>query len=455
MDETKDPPENVKVLEDERKKRQNKKDDRLSAGELKQNVVFKMQGSPLAPPEWRAFPRRFHVVRDDAGRKTILEEHPGRVVSQVIDSVVIETIYKYSYTELAAVPGSDITYKGAEDYFKLWASMTPALAEKPVAVSELSYPGLTFKRLPFDAPPEDIEPPPHFASFLARCSQPEAVAAFIGSLFYPEADRQQYVFLYGPGQDGKSSLARFLLDLLGDAVQSLQPKTGGDRFWNMKVYGKRLVMFTDCSDTPFFRSSDFKALTGNDPMYFEEKGRMGFTALPSCKVLVASNWHPDISGQKADIRRLIYAEMAPLADDSLLVPNFDALLSSEAEAIVRFCKAVYGRLCPQHGPIPCELAHEVAAQNDEDDASLFSEYFIAAPDGEISGEVMARVLDHAGIKSPREKKRLREVWCRIFGLKFHRRNSGNFYAGGFLRPDTAACLTSGGKWRYGGGICGS
>jgi hypothetical protein len=456
MDETRDdgtPPDNVTHLADERKKRAKVKD-RLSSGEIKLQIVLKMQRSPLAPMDWQEFPRMFRLVRDIAGRKTILEEHPDRVVCQVIDTVVIETIYNYCYTSLSMLPGADVTFRGAEDVMKLWAAMTLPLEEKPVSVSEKSYDGLTFKRLPFDAPAADIDPPPYFASFLSRCSQPEAVAAFLGSLLYPDADRQQYLFLYGPGQDGKSSIARFLLELLGDAVQSLQPKTAGDRFWNMKVYGKRLVMFTDCPDTPFFRSSEFKALTGNDPMYFEEKGRMGFTALPSCKVLVASNWRPDISGQKADLRRLIYAEMAPLPDGEAIVPNFDALLTGEAEDIVRYCKAVYERECPDHGAIPCELAHNVAAQNDEDDGSLFERYFEVDEGATMQGQVMSRVLDHAGIKNGREKKRLREVWGRMFGIRFRRGKQGNTYHGLRLRSDMSALIFFGGVRRGDGEVGG-
>jgi phage/plasmid-associated DNA primase len=395
-----------------------------------------MNRQALAPKEWPIFPRLFHVFQDEQGRQAVLEEYEPGIVGYRDESVVTAAIAQYCWGELGGMLGADLSHKAAVACGKLWLSLTPALEVKPLALAEKSTPGLAFRRLPFDAPPEfDDEGCSRFQEFLSRCSQPSAVAAFLGSLFYPNADRQQYLYFYGEGQDGKGSLLRMLYRLLGSACQSLQPKKGDDRFWNMKTYGKRLVMFPDCDDFRFFASPEFKSLTGNDPIFFEEKGRSGFTDIPMCKLIAASNHRPNVSSQKSDMRRLIYVEVAPVTEMEL-VPNYEDLLYAEAEAIVRTCKATFERLAPDHGTIPCELAIEVAMEAEDDALSIFDRYFVHTGDEKhaISGAQVREVLNKENVKNGVHQRQIKEAWRRHFDLRIKHTRRGTLYYGVKKRP---------------------
>ncbi len=419
----------VKDLDVERKKRA--KAEKMGTSELHYNIALKMMGSPLAPRAWTKFPHSFHIFQDRVGKQAVLEETAPGLVAYRDELYVTNAILKYCYKELASVPGAALSHRQAMACKSLWTGLVPAAAVSPSPLAEKSTPGLAFHRLPFDAPPEFPKAEPvRFEEFLSRCSQPEALCAFIGSLFFPDADRQQYLYLYGEGNDGKGSLLRMLFSLLGSSAAALQPKGKDDRFWNMKVYGKRLVMFPDCDDMKFFSGPDFKSLTGNDPIYFEEKGRMGFSDIPTCKIIAASNHKPNITSQRSDLRRLIFVEVKPVSEGSLL-PNYDRMMLDEAETIVRTCKASYLRACPENGTIACFTANEVAFEAEGDYLGLFDKYFEAAdPELEfVPGSDFRRVMIREGIKSPHEQRKVKEIWSRQFGFIGRHTNRGTIYRG--------------------------
>lgn len=429
---------NVKDL-GEARMRKAKKAERMSESELFYHLIMKMNRNPASSMPWPAFPQRFHLIRDAYGRKGIVEEVPDRIVAYRVDDAVTDAIAQYCHNYLTAVPGADISHRSAESCRRLWLSLTNPLDAAPLTLAEQSTPGLAFHRLNFDAVVSRgslsgivvPECPPSLDEFLKRCTQRDAVAAFIGSLFYPQADRQQYLYLHGEGLDGKGAFLRFLYLLFGHAVESLQPKAPGDRFWNMKIFGKRLVLFSDCEDYKFFSSPEFKGLTGNDPIYFEPKGESGFSALPNCKLIAASNFKPNISSQRAELRRLIFSSVEPILTGGVEA-NYELVLLKDAEAIVGYCKAIYERdVGPAHGPIKHEEATEVAQESEEFAISLFHQNFEKADDEitYIQGFEVLSVLQKAGIQYGPAISKLKGVWARRFGIVVKREADGIKYFG--------------------------
>lgn len=416
------------------------KGDKYSLSELAHHVALKMDRLLSAPRSWPEFPERFYIVEDSAKRKSVVEDIGNKVVEHRVDSYVTEKIFRYCTTQLSSVPGAQITYRQAEAIRQAWVSLTRPLAEAPLALAEKSDDRYTFKRLTFDAPITTTEDgiikvppcPPCFAEFLGRCTHATAIAAFIGSLFYPESNRQQYLYIYGEGQDGKGALLRMLFELLGSAVQPMQPKEKGDRFWNFRAYGKRLLLFTDCGDTTYFMSPDFKALTGEDPLFFEEKGKMGFAAIPSCKVLVASNVKPSISTQKSDLRRLIFATVRPFDQDKLQ-DKYEKFLLLEAEHIVRFCKAIYLANCDGHGPIPVMAPTEIGEDTEDPVVELFHQHFLQDDQSTyLHGSVVLDVLRQARISNVGVKG-VKDVWARRLGISYRKNVDGRICWHGMRR----------------------
>jgi hypothetical protein len=402
---------------------------KLPKADLYRQVALRMNNDRLAP-DWPEFTRRFHYVVDHAGRKAILEETAGGIVVYRDRGIVADAIYNYCWDDIGFVYGAQVDAEQAAKGCSAWLASTPPLPARPAAFLEKSQKGLTFKRLTFDAPPADsLTLPPMFERLMDRTSDPEAICAYIGSLFYPEADRQQYLYLYGEGGDGKGALMRFLHGIFGDAAASLTPPTRfGDKFWNFNVYGKRLGLFYDCEDWNWFGSSHFKSLTGGDPILFEEKGRMGFTDTPSLKFIAASNAKPNISSQASDLRRLIFASFKPLPDGERDV-GFEKKLAAEAEAIISVCKAMYLRRCPDHQAIDAAQAKDVAWEAESQYIDIFNSHFTASPECEIPAQQVRQILRDEGVRSNQEVGRVKDVWARMFGVTFVERNKKNYYRG--------------------------
>ncbi len=401
--------------------------DEITQAEYFRLVAQKMNGA--GPANWPAFPRRFLVVADEAGRKSILEQLDGEIVRHVDPSVVADAAYGYCWTHLPHEPKtSKLDSEKVDKLRNVWLRCACPIAMPP-PVREKSEPGLTFMRLEFDAPAgRDGPTPPLFEALLSRCTQPMALCAFIGSLFYPEADRQQYLYLHGDGGDGKGALMRLLFELFGRAAAALEPPTRGDRFWNMNLFVKRLAIFFDCADWGWFGSPRFKSLTGNDPLMFEAKGRSGFTARPTFKIIAASNTKPDVSSQRADMRRLIFIEVKPFSGPE--DPQYEAKLRAEAAAIVRQCKAIYQEQCPGHGPIPVEHAKDVALEAESEYLNIFYGNFTPVAGCNVSGEAVRSVLQKAGIASCQAIRKVKEAWLRqVPGLTIKHTARGTRYEG--------------------------
>ncbi len=428
----------VTDLGEEKRKRQKKSGgDKLGKSELFRQIIAKMNRDPLAPPDWPDFPRRFHYVSDRTGRKAILEEFADEVIGYRDRDLVADSVLQYCWNQIPWVPGATgIDWEGAVKCRNMWLGLTPPLPAPPRVLSEKNQRGLTFKRLPFDVPTDGQRmTPPKFEGLLARFSKPLAVCAFIGSLFYPEADRQQYLFLQGHGGDSKGTLMRFLHMLFGDAAQSLHiPARDGDKFWNFSLYGKRLGLFYDTDPTDWFSKAHFKSITGGDPQPFEEKGRMGFTATPTVKFIVASNFKPQVSGGRADMRRLlhVFCKSVPDADRQ---SNFENVLMQEAPEIIAVCKEIYLEQCPKHAAIPCEEAREIAFATEAKYLDVFHRYFVIEPGSALRGETVRECLKLGGIVSDNEVGRLKATWERELGLAIDHGNQGTVYRGVALRAN--------------------
>ena len=201
------------------------------------------------------FPKKYHVITTESGHRRTLLEGNGGVCRYVDEDHLISSILCYCRDEVSPqFEGYNFNKndcKAAADY---WLMGTNPI-EEPAMVLELDDPGLCFHRLTFV--PDHTMETPVFDEFLSRCSDPMALKCFIGSLFYPQADRQQYLWMFGDGGNGKGSIMRFLAKLMGPAYSSEVPPIKGDKFWTSGLQGKRLVAFPDCNDAKFPASHTF------------------------------------------------------------------------------------------------------------------------------------------------------------------------------------------------------
>lgn len=300
---------------------------------------------PQGLPE---FPVRLHVVEHVRGEPVIYEEMEGQVLQRRGLGFVTEQVLKYCSR---VVPGRKFEFSAARarhaaDY---WYLRAQRLETEIAPVSQASDLGFTFHRLPWDLIPGDC---PTWDEMFSRMQNAEAVMAFIGALFDPKADRQQYCWIYGDGGNGKSAISRFLHQVFNGAFRAEVVPSGGDKFWTSGLHNARIVVFGDCNNYNFPTTGLFKQITGSDLIKIEFKREAAFSAPLVCMMLFLSNKKPNIKGEQSDVRRAIYAEIAPINQPLIPTLMYDSMLFSEGAAFIYKCVTLYKKLAPKNGPIP-------------------------------------------------------------------------------------------------------
>jgi hypothetical protein len=360
-DEGKGEPKNVVDLDAERAKREA---DAAAAAQPKPKpkrsdhygaVARAIDGQASRLPE---FPQRYHVVQPEPGKRLVLMEGQDGVVRYVDPAAVSDSILRYSARELAGRDAYKWEVKHAVACMHYWRSMAEPIDEPP-AVRWSGEDGLTFSRLPWTYQPDfDGHRTPLFNELFRRVSNAPALVEWIGSLFDPDADRQQYVWLYGPGGNGKGALSRFLERVFGRAYRSVQPPDRMDRNWTAGLVGARLVVLPDCNAYGFPASGLFKALTGNDSVTINEKYERAYSARLTSKFMFLSNERPQLSSEAADMRRAIYCEVQAISN--AVDPAYERRLWEEGGWFLSNCIHNYRTTYPQGGPVRVD-AEELTA----------------------------------------------------------------------------------------------
>lgn len=371
---------------DEAKAEKKKKADKIDFAYRLQNI---MNGYNFT--SWPEFTNEFHVASDATGVKRCIEVDGDKVCRYVGDDRIVDSILHYCHEVLAVrVHEAKISYTEALGVFKLWKALTKSIdVESIEPIAQKDEDVLCWHRLPFNFAKEKEETP-FFDEMFSRITNAPAIKAFIGSLFFKESDRQQYVWIYGRGSNGKSALARFLHDVFGPTYSSQQPPAFGDRFWLSGILGARLVVFPDCNDGAFPTTGLFKSITGSDSQRIEEKGKPTYTAKLNCKIMFFSNETPSLSGINADRRRAIYSEISPITSAPMATNRYQSILWNEAPGFIYDCIETYRELSPNHDTLPTDTSNldDIVTEHEEPEQILFDKYFYA-----IGKDVLAKAMN--------------------------------------------------------------
>lgn len=359
-------------------KRQQDEDAKTRKAQYKMDIIQEMcgrfYGKCTIPPQMlnvyaHPFNERLCKHVDNRGEPSFFEVDEDNVARLVSETYVITSITKY-------VNDQEWGYRNnfkptfiddVKSIFSTWCGLAPELSYYPKSVALKEDPSYCFYRLPWSLnTPAKLEGCELFSELLGRCNNSEALLAWIGSLFVPEAYRQQYVWMYGEGMNGKGTLMRLLYKALGHkAAMFTEAPAGSDKFWASTLVGKRLIMFEDCNHYGFPMTGLFKTLTGNDTIRSELKGKDSVNVPFDGMFMFASNEVPAISSQKSDTRRCIFVEMQAIEKEP--DPWYEAQLWQELPKFLAAAVAFYLEKCPERGMIKVDgaVTDELAATNEE------------------------------------------------------------------------------------------
>lgn len=357
-------------------KRNDKKQGKIATSVLYRELCEAINKGLHGLPE---FPVNFLCISPQEGVKFPMIEDANEVCRKVPKDILAQEILKYCCTISGDYENYKFICKDATACADFWLAITDPV-EEPAPIRWLNEPGRCYSRLPFDYQTDDTgELTPLFNEILSRTSDPEVLMCFIGSLFFPQSYLQQYLFLFGDGGDGKGALMRILKQAfkLAYHTENIPGIYGPDKFWTSSFIGKRVVCFSDADNSNFITTGLFKSMTGGDGIRMEEKGGKIFNAELTTKFILLANHKPKISAKKADTRRILYCEVKPASEMSLVPSDYEKALWREAGYFFSNCIQIYLDTCPQHQSIPFDTSDVVTwATADDDEMQLrFDEVF--------------------------------------------------------------------------------
>ncbi len=390
-------------------------------------------------PDLPEFFPKIHVMHDSMQRKIMLEEGADGEVKVIPQDVACDHVMRFIHQSFFALGTNKLTAKNMKDIVVEFCAIAEPIPE-PAMVLQKSTPGLTYRRLPFDLEADPtMERCPLFAEMMNRTTNAEALVQWIGSLFDPHADMQQYVWIYGEGQNGKSTIGRFLREVFGPGAYYTEPPNMKDGFWMYNLVGKRIVVYADCNNAMFVTSGTFKSMTGGDTVSANIKYGPTLQVTLKAKHLFFSNKRPGIDSGMADQRRIILCEMAPIEGEP--DPGYDARLWAEAPYIVGECWRLYKTQAGPRRRIRADdtAARELALENDEDIDTLFASRFRVSDrqNAHVIGMEVQRILREEGLRTNKDIKRFRLFVEARYGVKKVMNSHGVYEYRGMIRASDA------------------
>lgn len=159
---------------------------------------------------------------------------------------------------------------------------------------------------------------PLFLTFLDTILPDDEVRAFLqrylGYCLTALTREQVFVFLYGSGRNGKSTLVDLICRLLGDYTTTVPFETlaGDDRRKGseatpdlVRVPGARIVRASEPESGMKFRESMVKSLTSGEPILIRRMREEFIEIYPTFKLIISGNHRPDIRGGDDGIWRRV------------------------------------------------------------------------------------------------------------------------------------------------------
>ncbi len=312
--------------------------------------IMTRASSTVPKPEQR-WPHRTMV---DEGSKDIMYLDDGTGVCRRVEEARVRADFRSWVVEKSpnhikhwmGVPNK--TLKECIEKF----SHTPSVQVRPISIKIGTDNDPCWSRIAIDPYSEPVmdgdQRIMNFEAFADRCGDnARTLKQWIGSLFFPESDRSQYLWIYGEGNDGKSTFIRWLKKVFGPSFISSMATDHSSEYWIDSIVGKRVVAFPDTNTYEFVVSQVFKTCSGSDPVAARAIYGKPYQAQLDCKFLFCSNKIPNVSSAKADLRRMIFIDLKGFDGDP--DPKYEDRIAAEMNDIVSNCIGHYHRFVAEHG----------------------------------------------------------------------------------------------------------
>jgi hypothetical protein len=342
------------------------------------NIARHIISKRVYPVADSMFPEDFVVYSPEPGESIIYRKvNEDNVVQRVKQQFVVDTVIKWCAENWGCYPELLLEPSVAKEVVKSWLGRVEKIPGTVKGFEFANGESFVSHRVPFspdlkadfshiDIKSKEWQRAHPFIEFLSRCSSPNQVAAFIGSIFYEESYMQQYLVIWGDGGDGKGAVTRAIHKILQSSFHVDSFDNMG-RFWTSAFVGKRVVLFPDNNDQRAMQTGLWKQLTGGDPVRVEFKNESTFTTQLSAKFILTSNFAPVLKWDAADQRRAIVSRIENASGP--IDPNVERRMheTDQLQFLVEYCCWKYRVMCPNHEPIKVDEDQQDHIQNADEE----------------------------------------------------------------------------------------
>lgn len=432
------------MTEDSKPKKQKAKEDRIP-----RNALYDIIHMEMNHPNPMGFQERFAVVEYAGSVRIPHIVGEGDELLATDEDVVIGAIVRWQkYCQMSdsrvEYEIKTMTLAQIRDVAKTWIDTAKTLDAYSIKTFKFaSEPGYCWKRIAIDPVKESLD----FGLWEELVSRinPESQEAFVfwvGSLFTGGTDKSQYLWMYGDGGNGKSTVLRVFQKAFGHVMASEDVpvehgKVKVDKFWSACVEGKRLVAFPDCGAPTFPTLATFKAMSGDDMIRVEAKYGKTRYIKSDAKFIFTANVLPDISTCRSDQRRAVICHIGPINGEP--EPSYEERLWQEFPAFLGYCIDNYAEHCPGNGIVPYRYTNHATTALGEDNESdidvLCDQLFdfhshkasaILASQVEMFASEVNRLFNQVGVR-PAYRKECLEWMRRTKGVQKRKTSKGWIY----------------------------
>ena len=206
-------------------------------------------------------------------------------------------------------------------------------------------------------------PTPYYNDFCDRLGQgKEIFMAWVWSIFEPENNCRQMLWIKGEGKEGKSTVFNALSAFIGKHHSASVSETDlKSPFFFNSIYGRILVTYPDCHITDIFREEKLKNITGGDEQTINGKFAQTFKGSVYSKVLIGSNQFPQVAWHVSNqSSRIIVLEIQSLSEEKMRQGDSGALpgLIKETPAFLKKCRSLYKKYFPTNSSLVLPKEYE-------------------------------------------------------------------------------------------------
>lgn len=205
---------------------------------------------------------------------------------------------------------------------------------------------------------------PSWDSFMSQMSESDkkVAMAFFWSIFEPENNGRQILYIYDRGLTGKSDVANTFFTKLPHASGPISTGTFKERFGYSAVFGHRLLIYPDCKVKDILVDEKICSISGGDSVLIEYKGLGAFMGRVYAKVIIMSNQAPKIDTYRIhntsrllpihlDASKCISREHYDSEGNFIGSNEYIKKLKEEFWYFLYDCKKVYPEMCPSNREI--------------------------------------------------------------------------------------------------------